>query len=366
MEEKILAINPGSTSTKLALFEGERLVFKENVVHDEAALARYPRAADQLELRLETIRRILAERQVDLRGFAAFVGRGGGLTPCPGGVYEVDEKLISDALGGKNTDHPACLGCAIADGFARQYGGKAYIVDPPDTDEFQEVARITGIKGIYRMSHTHALNQKETARRAAAELGLDYRSANLIVAHLGGGVSVAAHCRGRMVDANDNINGDGPMAPTRAGALPVKDVMDLCCSGTRSPEALYRLMAKEGGFLSHLGTSEATQVAERAKGGDAYARLVYEAFQYQVGKRIGAMAAVMKGRVDAIVLTGGIAYDQVLTEHLREMVGFLAPVLVRPGELELEALAAGALRVLRGEEAPRHYTGQPVFSGFPT
>lgn len=364
MNEKILAINPGSTSTKIALFEGEKQVFKENVFHDVRVLKQFRSATDQIDYRKETILKALEEADIDISDCTAFSGRGGGLAPCRGGVYEINDAILKDARSGKYADHPACLGNLISYDFAQEYQARAFTVNPPSTDEFQDVARVTGLKDVTRFSNTHALNQKETAMRVAKELGLEYRQANLIVAHLGGGVSIGAHDHGNVVDCDDNIKGDGPMAPTRIGSLPVRDVIDLCYSGKWTHEEMLLYLSKTGGFVDHLGTSETLEIVERIRNGDKYAKLIYDAFLYQVAKQIGAMAVVLKGKVDAIVLTGGIANDKELAANLTEMVGFLAPVVVRAGEFEMEALAAGALRVLRGEEIPLVYTGQPVFTSF--
>ena len=364
MKEKVLVINPGSTSTKIALFAGDELVFKQTICHDVEVLKQFSNAIDQLDYRKETILRALKAAQIDISDCAAFSGRGGGLNACQGGVYEINDAILKDARSGKYADHPACLGNLLAYDFAKTYHARAFTVNPPSTDEFRTVARVTGLKNVTRFSNTHALNQKETAMRVARDLGLAYDQANFIVAHLGGGVSIGAHDHGRIVDCNDNIKGDGPMAPTRIGSLPARDLIDMCYSGRWSHEEMLLYLSKTGGFVDHLGTSEMLEVARRICEGDAYAKLIYDAFKYQVGKQIGAMAAVLHGKIDAIVLTGGIANDKELVKDVTEMVGFLAPVVVRAGEFEMEALASGALRVLHGEEQPQTYNGAPVFSGF--
>ncbi len=360
---KILAINPGSTSTKVAVFENETEVFKKTVVHDAAELAKYPQVCDQLDYRVETILAACQEQGIDLATCDAFVGRGGGLNSCAGGTYTVNEKMLEHARrGGGN--HPAALGSQIAQKFATQYGKQAFIANPPDTDEFQDVARVTGLHDVFRMASTHALNQKETAIRVARDLGKNYEDCNFIVCHIGGGVSITAHRQGQMVDSNGIINGEGPMAPTRAGALPAVDLMDLCYSGKWTRDEMYKRLIKTGGLVDHLGTSEMLEVIEMVKKGDKYADLIYRAFQYQIAKEIGAMAAVLCGKVDAIILTGGISHNKDVCENLERMVGFIAPIEVRAGEFEMEALASAGYRVLSGKEAAKVYTGEPVFTGF--
>ncbi|MGI5935313.1 MAG: butyrate kinase [Oscillospiraceae bacterium] len=360
---KVLAINPGSTSTKIAVFEGDREIFKKTVEHDADKLAEFATVADQLPYRVETILEVVKEQGVDISDCAAFVGRGGGLNSCVGGTYEVNEIMIQHARrGGGN--HPAALGCQIAKSFADKYGARAFIVNPPDVDEFCDEARITGFSDIYRVPSIHALNQKETAIRVAADLGKTYEESNFIVAHIGGGVSVTAHQKGRMIDSNGIINGEGPMAPTRSGALPAVPLIDLCYYGKYTRDEMYKRITKTGGFVDHLGTSDAREVVDMMKKGNKYAKLVYDSFIYQIAKNIGSMAAVLDGKVDAIILTGGIAHNQYVCKTLEQKVGFIAPIIVRAGEFEMEALAAGAIRVLTGQEEPKEYTGIPVFTGF--
>lgn len=362
-EYKILTINPGSTSTKIGLYQGNSEVFKQTVVHDAAELAKYANVCDQLPYRVKTILDVVTEQGVDISDCAAFCGRGGGLNSCEGGTYEVNEQMLSHAQrGGGN--HPAALGCQIAQSFADQYGARAFIVNPPDVDEYCDEARVTGVAEIYRETSCHTLNQKETAIRVAADLGKKYEECNFIVAHIGGGVSVSAHKNGRIVDSNGIINGEGPMAPTRSGALPAMPLIELCFSGKYTKADVKKLITKSGGFVDHLGTSETLEVVDMINSGNEYARLVYSAFQYQIAKEIGSMAAVLEGKVDAIILTGGISHDKDLCANIEKKCGFIAPVLVRAGEFEMEALAAGALRVLCGEEQAKNYTGEPVFKGF--
>jgi butyrate kinase len=361
---RLFVINPGSTSTKIALFENEREVFSANVSHDAAKLREFPEIRDQFPFRKETILSELAKKGISLDGIDAFVGRGGGLVGVSGGTYAINQTLLHHARIGFTVKHPATLGSQLAHDFAAIYGGKAFVVNPPDVDEFDLVARVTGLRGIFRESRGHPLNQKEVAIRYAAEIGRGYEDLNLVVSHIGGGITVTAHRRGRMVDSTDVINGDGPMAPTRAGALPAVALMRLCFSGKYTEEQMYDRITRTGGLVDHLGTSDVTEILERIKGGDTYARLIYDAMIYQIAKNIGAYATVLEGRVDAILLTGGVARDAYLIDRITEMVKYIAPVRVYPGEFEMEAMAAGALRVLTGKEEAKTYTGVPVWNGF--
>lgn len=363
---KIFAINPGSTSTKIALFENDQMVFSRNVSHDAEELKKFKEIRDQFPYRKETILKELADAGQTLENTDAFVGRGGGLVNVVGGTYTVNDKLLEHARVGFTVKHPATLGAQLAYDFAQTYGGQAFVVNPPDVDEFCDEARVTGLKGIYRESKIHALNQKEIGIRYAAAQGKKYGDMNLIICHIGGGISVTAHQKGKMVDSNDIAQGDGPMAPTRCGALPVKDVVKMCFSGKFTEREMYDKITKTGGLVDHLGTSDAREVCRMIEQGSAYAKLVYDAMIYQIAKTAGSMAAVLCGEVDGIVLTGGIAHDQYLVEQLTRRLRFIAPVAVMAGEFEMEALAAGARRVLLGEEPVLAYTGKPVWNGFVT
>ena len=363
---KIFAINPGSTSTKIALFEDDKMVFSRNVSHDAEELKKFKEIRDQFPYRKETILKELAEAGQTLEGTDAFVGRGGGLVNIVGGTYTVNDKLLEHARIGFTVKHPATLGAQLACDFAQTYGGQAFVVNPPDVDEFCDEARVTGLKGVYRESKIHALNQKEIGIRYAAAHGKKYADMNLIICHIGGGISVTAHQKGKMVDSNDIAQGDGPMAPTRCGALPVKDVVKMCFSGQFTEREMYDKITKTGGLVDHLGTSDARQVSRMIEQGSAYAKLIYDAMIYQIAKTAGSMAAVLCSQVDGIVLAGGIAHDEYLVQQLTRRLQFIAPITVMAGGFEMEALAAGARRVLLGEEPALEYTGKPVWSGFDT
>ncbi len=355
---KILTINPGSTSTKIAIYEGTKKLFAANVAHDASELAKYAGISDQLPYREQTIRALLAESGVSLDGVAAVVGRGGGLLAMEGGVYGLNDVMLDHAVRGANgVQHPAQLGPQLAKKFADEIGCRAFVVNPPDTDELQPLARMTGIKGVYRNVHLHALNLKETAIQHAASMGKKYEDCNFVVCHIGGGISVSAHQKGRMIDGNDIVGGDGPMAPTRCGAVPAAELIDYCFSGVDKKTA-KALCTKTGGFVSLLGTSDAIEVSERAAKGEKVPYLAWNAMIYQITKEIGAMAAVLHGQVDGILLGGGMVHNKELVAKITEACSFIAPVTAYPGEFEMEAMAAGAIRVLSGQEQEKTYTGK--------
>ncbi len=355
---KILTINPGSTSTKIAIYEGTNKLFAANVAHDASELAKYAGISDQLPYREQTIRALLAESGVSLDGVAAVVGRGGGLLAMEGGVYGLNEVMLDHAVRGANgVQHPAQLGPQLAKKFADEIGCRAFVVNPPDTDELQPLARMTGVKGVYRNVHLHALNLKETAIQHAAKMGKKYEDCNFVVCHIGGGISVSAHRKGRMIDGNDIVGGDGPMAPTRCGAVPAAELIDYCFSGVDKKTA-KALCTKTGGFVSLLGTSDAIEVSERAAKGEKVPYLAWNAMIYQITKEIGAMAAALHGQVDGILLGGGMVHNKELVAKITEACSFIAPVTAYPGEFEMEAMAAGAIRVLSGQEQEKTYTGK--------
>ena len=364
MVVKVFAINPGSTSTKIALFEDEECLFKSTVRHPSEELAQYGSLSEQMGYRVASITTALEEGKIDLSGCAAFVGRGGGLLPLEGGVYEVTDLVAEHSITCANgVIHPAGLGPTLARSFAARLGGRAFVVNPPDTDELCDLARMTGIKGVYRNVHLHALNLKETAIRHAHGMGKRYDECNFIVCHIGGGISISAHKAGKMIDGYDIVGGEGMMAPTRCGAVPVAEVLNYLEAGHSIAE-VRKMCMKTGGFVDLLGTSDAIEVCDRAAAGDKAAARAWDAMVYQINKYIGSMATVLGGKVDGILLGGGMVHNEDLVKSIEENCGWIAPVSAYPGEFELEAMAAGAIRVLDGEEEAKTYTGVPVFQGF--
>lgn len=360
---KVFTINPGSTSTKVALFEGDECTFSVNVGHSAIDLAQFTSLGEQLPFRERAILEQLDEAGVSLEGLDAVVGRGGGLVSMEGGVYVVNNLVLDHSITCKNgVIHPASLGPTLAHRFAERFGGAAFVVNPPDVDEYQDVARLTGIKDVYRSSHIHSLNQKEVGRRHALALGKRYDECNFIIGHLGGGLSVAAHRHGHMIDGNDIVAGEGPMAPTRCGAIPADGLIRLCFSGAYTERELLSMCTRNGGFVDLLGTSDAREVRQRADDGDALAQLVWDTMAYQICKQIGAMASVLKGEVDAILLSGGMVYERRLVEAIEDACGYIAPITAYPGEFEMEAMAAGAVQVLTGEVEAKTYTGVPAWT----
>lgn len=363
-ELRVLTINPGSTSTKIALFQGEKEVFSANIAHDAEILKTFEEINDQFDYRKETILKVLSEREIDLESVDAFSGRGGGLVALEGGTYEINDKLLEHARVGFTIKHPATLGSQLAHYFASLYGKRSFVVNPPDVDELQLVARVTGLRNVSRESRIHALNQKEIGLRFANKIGKKYEDINLIIAHIGGGISVTAHQKGRMIDSNDVANGDGPMAPTRCGSIPVYSIIKMCFSGNFTEKEMIDKTTKTGGLVDHLNTADVLTVLEMIENGDSHAALVFDGMIYQIIKEIGSMAAVLKGEVDGIVLTGGISYNEYLVNKIKESVSFICKVTAMPGEFEMEALASGAIRVMKGIEKPLAYTGIPVWQGY--
>ena len=351
---KLLAINPGSTSTKVALYDEERPLLDLTLRHSAEQIAHYPNIIDQLDWRRDMILTALKEHGFDIMSLAAVIGRGGLIKPIPAGVYEVNDAMRRD-LQHATMEHASNLGGLLADGIAATAGIKAYIADPVVVDEMDDIARLSGHPDCPRRSIFHALNQKATARLHCDRIGIVYEKANLVVAHLGGGISVAAHRQGRIVDVNNALDGDGPFAPDRAGSIPSSELIKVCFSGQYTKEELLKFISSKGGLVAYLGTNSVIQVMERIEKGDQRAKKVLESMCYNISKQIGAMAGALSGKVQAILLTGGIAYNEPIVEYIREHCGFIAPVEVYPGENELEALVMNALVVLRGVITPKVY-----------
>jgi len=352
----ILTINPGSTSTKIAVFKedkGLKEVFSKTIRHSSNELSPFKDIIDQYDFRKKLIEKELIENKIN--SLDAVVGRGGLLKPIESGTYEVNEKMIEELKKAINGEHASNLGAILAKEISKDYNCPAFIVDPVVVDELDEIARISGMPEIERKSIFHALNQKAIARRASEKIKKSYDQANLVIAHLGGGISVAAHNKGRIVDVNNALDGDGPFSPERSGQVPVGDLLKLAFSGKYTHEELKKKITGQGGVVAYLGTNNMLEVKEMIKKGDKKAKLVYEAMAYQVSKEIGAMATVLKGKVDSIVITGGIAYDEDFISLIKERVSFIAPIIVLPGEDEMLALAEGGYRVLKGIEKAKQY-----------
>ncbi len=351
---RILAVNPGATSTKFAVFDDEQPILQHSVEHHGSELQRFARVADQADFRLALITAALDAASIPLASLQAVVGRGGLLKPLSGGTYGVNRAMLDDLHAATRGEHASNLGAIIANALAQRLGIPAFIVDPVSVDEMEPEARLSGHPEIPRDSLSHALNSKAVARRAAADLGTSYGELNLLIAHLGSGISVTAHRRGRMIDVN-NAQEEGPFSPDRCGGLPARKLVKLCFSGKYSEAEMAAQLMGKGGIFAYLGSRDLREVEARAASGDAQAELVFTAMAYQIAKEIGAMATVLRGAVDRIVITGGMAWSQRLVDEVSARVGFIAPVVLLPGEEELPALAAGALRVLRGEEPAQTY-----------
>ncbi len=346
----ILAINPGSTSTKFALFEEENLVFESNLTHSASELSGFQKITDQFHFRKDLIMKELTSKCRDYREIVVVVGRGGLVKPIESGIYRVNKKMKEDLSTGLLGQHASNLGGLIADDIASSLpSASAYIVDPVVVDEMEPVARISGHPAIQRISIFHALNQKAVARTYAASLSRQYEEMNLIIAHMGGGISVGIHRKGRVIDVNNALDGDGPFSPERSGGLPSGQLVDLCLGGNYSKAEVKSMITGKGGMVAYLGTNSFIEVSRRAEKGDSKAILISEALAYQIGKEIGAAAAVLRGTVDAIILTGGLAHQNTHVERIKSMVGFIAPIVIYPGEDEIRALAFNGLLVLDGK-----------------
>jgi butyrate kinase len=352
---RILAINPGSTSTKISVFDNEEEVWSTKITHSSDDLAGFDHIFDQYDFREGVILSELGKAGMDITSFDAIVGRGGVLYPIEGGTYSIGDRLIEDLRKGVQGEHVSNLGAPIARELARVAKCPSFIVDPVVVDEMEDIARYSGHPDLPRRSILHALNQKAVARKASADLGRDYRDLNLIVIHLGGGISVGAHRKGRIIDVNNALNGDGPFTPERSGGLPVGDLVELCFSGKKTHSEIKKMIKGAGGIVAYLGTNDMLTVEREIEKGNSEFEAVYEAMAYQVAKEIGGLSAVLEGEIDAIVITGGIAYDRNFINWIKRRVGFIADIMVYPGEMEMEALALGALRVLSGQEEAREY-----------
>ena len=355
MSDKLLVINPGSTSTKLAVFEDEQEVFSETLRHDPEELKKLGAIVDQLDYRMAIVREALRDNDLQLRDLSAIVCRGGLVRQIPSGTYRVNDALVRDSIKGVSGQHASNLGALIGHELEVESGVPAYIVDPPVVNELSKRAKFSGNPMFERVCVFHALNQKAVARRYAASVGKTYEELNLLVCHMGGGVSVGAHVGGKVVDTEDAVGGEGPFSPERAGTLPVNDIIDLCFKGDMTKDEIKTMITRGSGLLAYTGSNSIRDLIEQAQAGDEKVQDAMEAFYYQVAKEIAAMSIAMNGHADQIILTGGIANSEIVTGKIRDMVNWIAPVTVYPGEDELLALAQGALRVIRGEEEAKEY-----------
>ncbi|MDP4144978.1 MAG: butyrate kinase [Bacillota bacterium] len=355
MSHKLLIINPGSTSTKIAVYEDEKEIFEETLRHSAEEIGKFKHVSEQQNFRTEVILKVLQDNKIDIKELDAIVGRGGLLKPIVSGTYSVNEAMLKDLEASVQGEHASNLGAIIANEIANSIGKIAFIVDPVVVDEMEDIARFSGIPELPRKSIFHALNQKAVAKRYAKENSKNYEDVNVVVAHMGGGVSVGAHKKGKIVDVNNALDGEGPFSPERSGGVPAGDLARMCFSGKYTLQEILKKITGKGGFVAYLGTNDAREVENAALAGDAKAKLIHDAMGYQVAKDIGAAAAVLDGKVDAIILTGGMAYGKPMVEVISKKVGFIAPIVVYPGEDEMLALAQGVLRVLNGEEQVKEY-----------
>jgi len=351
----IIVLNPGSTSTKLAVYRGPRCLAGEEINHPKRELARFARVVDQYEFRRDAVLRFIEERGIDLKRTLAVAGRGGLTKPIAGGVYRVNARMVRDLRSGKWGEHPSSLGAPLANEIARRAAAPAFIADPVVVDEFWPLARYSGHPAIERKSRFHALSQRAAARRAAKDLGVPYEKHNFVVVHMGGGISIGAHRKGRVVDVNDALDGDGPFSPERSGSLPTGPLVALCCSGKHSQADVWKMLVGRGGMFAYLGTNDCRKVERRIRHKDARAAEVYEAMAYQIGKWIGASAAVLSGRVKAVVFAGGLARSRLLIRMIRKYAGFVAPFMVYPETEEMIALATAAQAAMTGKIKVQEY-----------
>ena len=354
-EELILVINPGSTSTKVAVFGEYKEFFKTNISHSAEKLKEYKSIVDQYIFRKDAIIKIMNENNVNFDSIKCIAARGGLLKPGPSGVYAVNEKMVSDLKNCKYGEHASNLGAIIAYDLSKDYNIPAFIADPVTVDEMDKLAKFTGLKGLERRSIFHALNQKYIARKFSKENNKKYEDLNLIVVHMGGGISIGVHKNGRVIDVNNALNGDGPYSPERAGTLPTLSLAGICFSNKYTKSEMLKNLAGKGGFVSHLGTNDAKEVENSSLNGDSKAKLIIDGMIYQISKGIGEASTVLGGKVDAIIFTGGIAKSEFITSEIKSYVDYIAPIFVYPGENEMEALSENVFRVLKGEIKPSIY-----------
>lgn len=359
----LLIINPGSTSTKVSVFDDGENVFTESIKHDSPQLIAFPTTNAQLSFRRSVVEDILCSHGLKFSDIDVFVGRGGCAFSQGAGVMVIDRKLYDDTVADKGgSEHAAKLGVMLAYELGTEFNKPMYTVNPTNVDELDDLARITGIRGLYRRAQTHVLNQKGIAEIHAASLGKRYEECRFIVCHIDGGVTVTAHKDGRMVDSTEGAGGDGPFSPTRLGSIPVLEVLKHL--ETHSCEEMLGMCSRSGGFVNHFGTNDSDKVHAMIEAGDGYAKLVWDAMVYQICKSVGAMAAVMEGKVDSILLTGGLVRFKDIVDGIKQRCAWIAPITVYPGEVEQEAMADAVLKVLRGEKTASVYSGEPVFKGF--
>ncbi len=360
---KLLIINPGSTSTKISVYEDETKLCEDSIFHDAPELLKYPHVNDQIPFRRKVILDFLKREGIRIEDIDVYVGRGGSAVPCRSGVMEISELLYEDTKAAKGgSEHPAKLGVMLAHDLSGEYGKKAFTMDPTNVDELCDEARLTGIRGLYRNAQSHVLNQKAVARKHCERYQMDYEKSDLIVCHIDGGITVNAHHHGKMIDGNVGSGGDGAFTPTRIGSIPVLRLLDYI--EEHGADDVRRMCSRSGGLVSFFGTSDFAKIYELVKEKDEKATLVYEAMIYQICKQIGAMAVVLRGHVDAVILTGGLMIYDDIYEKIKERCGWIADIYVYPGEREQEALALETVKALRGEREIRAYDGKPVFDGF--
>jgi len=351
----ILTINPGSTSTKVAIFENEQLLIQKNIKHETKELEAFQSVYEQLDFRTNCILQILEEEKIDGTKLHAISARGGLVRPIPSGTYEIDEWMLDDLKNQKLGQHASNLGAPIAKSLSEKFHIPCYIVDPVVVDEMDSIARISGFKYVQRKSLFHALNQKAVAKRYAKEVNRPYESLRLVVCHMGGGITVGAHAEGRVIDVNNGLDGEGPFTPERTGTIPAGDLVHLCFSGELTKDQIMKAIVGQGGLVGLLGTNNALEIEERIHNGDTNAQLVYEAMAYQVAKEIASFSAVLKGELDAVIITGGLAHSNLLIQWIKERIHWIGEIVVIPGEDEMLALCQGALRVLIGQEEAKNY-----------